>query len=92
MLLLAWKLLTSNEQWAQLCRSGFLHQGQPKTHHITYSIWIGMKPMIKIVYHHSIWTIGTGTDVNFWTDNWLDKPIVKHWHLPEYACNALVFI
>jgi len=35
LLLLAWKLITSEEQWAIICRDRFLHNHQPKAHHIT---------------------------------------------------------
>lgn len=57
---LAWKLLTSNEPWAQLCRVRFLNQGKAKNYHFSSSIWLGMKPFLVHIFEHATWSIGNG--------------------------------
>lgn len=38
LIFLAWKLLSSNEQWAINCRNRFLKDGNPKKHYISSSV------------------------------------------------------
>jgi len=82
LLLLAWKLLTSEEQWATVCRDRFLHNHKPKTHHITSSVWHGMKSHIQYILDHASWSVGNGQKISFWTDKWLDTSIAERWHIP----------
>jgi len=72
LLYICWQLLTSNEQWAKLCRVRFLKQGKAKMYHITSSIWPGLKHLVSLIQEKAIWT-----------DNWIDIPIVDHWQLPD---------
>jgi len=50
MLHLTWSLLTSNEQWASLCRARFLCHGKPKSNYIMSSVWPGMKHYISSIF------------------------------------------
>jgi hypothetical protein len=45
LLFLTWKLLTSDEQWAHICKARFLNNHKPKVHYLTSSVWHGMKPV-----------------------------------------------
>lgn len=38
---------------------------------------------------HSCWQIGDGKSINFWTDRWLDKPIVEHMNIPAAYSSSL---
>jgi len=95
---LSWKLLTSNEQWAQLCRARYLRKGKPVNYHLSSSVWHGMKSHVMTLYHHPTWTIGNGQNIHFWTDTWLDKTIVEilnihdslHHELDMYASDYIV--
>jgi len=83
LLYLCWQLPTSNEQWARLCRVRFLKQGKAKMYHIRSSIWPGLKHLVSIIQQKATWRVGNGENILFWTDNWIDIPIVDHWQLPE---------
>lgn len=47
------KFLTSQDQWAQLCRHILLSNAKPKNHYIHSSIWIGLKSWVDVVIQHS---------------------------------------
>jgi hypothetical protein len=40
---LYWKLLSSHNQWAAMCRARFLRFGMPTSTHLKSSIWHGIK-------------------------------------------------
>jgi len=57
---LTWKLLTSNEQWAVLCRARFSRQGKPKSNYFTSSVWHGMKlSIISMITHPGLLVMGS---------------------------------
>lgn len=89
LLLLTWKLYTSNEQWANICRTRFLNKHKPKTHHLTSSVWTGMKPHIHYILTHSNWSIGNGKNISFWADRWLEHTIVDLWNIPPSVLNEI---
>jgi len=65
LIFLTWKLLSSNEQWAVICRQRFLTDGKPKKHYITSSMWPCMKQHLQFVINHSSWSVGTGSCIRF---------------------------
>jgi hypothetical protein len=76
MLQLCWKFLSSDEQWASLCRAKYLRHGKPVNTYVKSSIWYGIKHHVSTVKANTIWLIGSGQSVFFWTDNWLGTPLV----------------
>jgi len=80
---LTWQLLTSEEHWAHIGRTRFLHKGLPKAHYITSSVWPGMKKHVTIILEHAIWSVGNGKSINFWSDKWLESPIADQWGIPH---------
>ena len=86
---LTWQLLTSEESWAQLCKTRFLQNGRPKAHYITSSVWHGMKHNISLVLSHSKWYVGNGCNINFWADNWIERTIAEHWGIPHSILHSL---
>ena len=88
-LYLTWQLLTSEESWTHICKTRFLQNGKPKTHYITSSIWPGMKHNFSLILAHSIWSVGNGRNINFWTDNWIDRPIADQWSIPLSILHSL---
>lgn len=89
LLFLAWKLLTSEENWAYICRERFLNNFKPKNHYITSSIWPGMKTQIQFIMDHSTWSIGNGKSISFYTDKWLESTIAEHWSIPSTILPAI---
>lgn len=82
LLFLTWKLLTSNEQWAAICRHRFLKDGKPKRNYFTSSVWPGLRQHIHFVLDHTTWSVGDGHCIRFWTDRWLDNTIASKWNIP----------
>ncbi|MCI92272.1 hypothetical protein A2U01_0113568, partial [Trifolium medium] len=49
-----------------------------------------MKHHIAFVKEHSFWLLGDGSQINFWTDKWLqDSPIADIIQIPPNACHLL---
>ena len=86
---LTWQLLTSEESWAQLCKTRFLQNGRSKAHYFTSSVWPGMKHNISLVLSHSKWSVGNGCNINFWADNWIERTIAEHWGIPHSILHSL---
>ncbi|CAJ2657200.1 unnamed protein product [Trifolium pratense] len=82
LLLLCWKFLSSNDDWARLCRARFLRARMPAAHFIRSSVWPGIKPHISTVQQQSRWLIGSGDAVLFWSDNWLGDKLLDLLHIP----------
>jgi hypothetical protein len=51
---LCWTLVTSEDQWAQMCRARYIKNGIPVNYKISSSVWSGMKAHIRLVYENSI--------------------------------------
>lgn len=93
MMKLCWDLVSTNEQWVVMLRSRILKDHMPISHHISSSVWSGLKPFISSVSIHSRWILGNGCSINFWKDRWLSSPIVDFLQIPVHLhkhLNALV--
>ncbi|PNY13123.1 hypothetical protein L195_g009771 [Trifolium pratense] len=60
LLQLSWKFLSSDEQWATLCRAKYLKHGNPAQTYMKSSIWHGIKDHVPTVKANTIWLIGSG--------------------------------
>jgi len=89
LLLLAWQLITSNEQWAHICRARFLNNYTPKSNYITSSVWPRLKSNIQYIFDHAVWSVGDGRNIRFWTDKWLNSTIAEHWNIPPSLIPAI---
>ncbi|GAU48881.1 hypothetical protein TSUD_406600 [Trifolium subterraneum] len=85
MLHLCWNLFSSKDQWAELCRARFLKFCLPTHTYLRSSIWYGIKPHVHMVRDNSKWIIGTGTDISFWLDTWLDDSLAAKFEFPMAA-------
>lgn len=84
MLFLCWKLITSDEQWALMCRKRFFITSSPIKHHIASSIWLRLKPFVQPVLNNSNWNIGNVENVLFWKDMWPGEPLVQSLSIPTH--------
>nr|ABD32279.2 reverse transcriptase, putative [Medicago truncatula] len=75
-LLLAWQFSTADSQWAALMHHRFLKHGTPLQHYFLSSMWGGIKEHLSTISSNSIWIVGTGANINLWTDNWLGIRLV----------------
>jgi len=41
-----------------------------------------MKPHIHYILEHASWSVGSGKNISFWFDRWLDFSIADHWNIP----------
>lgn len=76
MLKLCWQLVSSNKQWAVLLKARALVNNQPIQHHLTSSVWAGLKLYINTVLANCRWHVGDVCRIDFWKDRWLSAPIV----------------
>jgi hypothetical protein len=83
LIFLTWKLITSKEKWAHICRERFLIGSKPKQHYVNSSVWPGLKTHIQFIFEHSTWSVGNGRSISFYTDRWLDYIIADHWQIPD---------
>jgi hypothetical protein len=72
-----WSLFSSNDQWARLCRHRFLRCNYPIVYYVKSSIWARIKHFTDNILDNSIWLIGDGTRIGYWTDNWLGVTLVE---------------
>ncbi|PNX78083.1 putative reverse transcriptase [Trifolium pratense] len=75
-------MLSSQDQWAVMCRARFLRWGQPSCSFFKSSVWHGIKQHVPTVKMNSRWLIGTGHSVLFWLDNLLQEPLVDMFNFP----------
>jgi hypothetical protein len=95
---LSWDLLAEDNQWSNLLKRRYFSYGQPSKRYFKSSVWSGIKAHIGTVLMNSVWIVGTGDRINFWTDNWLGEPLVDllglevelHGHLQGRLSEAIV--
>ncbi|CAJ2666292.1 unnamed protein product [Trifolium pratense] len=86
---LGWKLMTSSDQWAVMCRALFLRHGKPASSLFHSSIWHGIKLHFTDVLSNSRWLIGKGDTISFWKDNWLGSSLVGLLNIPLHIHKSL---
>lgn len=67
----------------ELLRAKVFHNSKPVLHHVSSSIWAGLKHYVSSVLLNCKWHLGDGERINFWTDSWIDKPVVNYLQIPE---------
>ncbi|GAU21095.1 hypothetical protein TSUD_10120 [Trifolium subterraneum] len=67
---LCWDLLNSQEQWAVLIKSRVFRGHRCITRHIFSSIWSSVHSHFSTVWDNSVFIVGDGKEINFWTDRW----------------------
>jgi hypothetical protein len=77
---LAWDMLANDTQWTRLFKKRYFSKGKPISHHVKSSVWSGIKTQIVTALDNSLWIVGTGEKIQFWTDNWLGEPLVDLLH------------
>ncbi|OIW19242.1 hypothetical protein TanjilG_20367 [Lupinus angustifolius] len=93
MLKLAWEMLTLNLDWVVSGIKRSLNNNTISTRYFKSSIWVGVKFSMEEAMSNSIWMVGNGNSINFWTDNWIGYLIVTDMGLPrniQLSLSALV--
>jgi len=73
---LAWDLFSKETQWSILFKKCYFSNGKPIAHHFKSSVWSSIKVQIDSAMENSLWIVGTGEKIQFWTDNWLGESLV----------------
>lgn len=79
---LCWDMLNSSEDWALLIKSIILRNKSAIKYHIFSSIWRCVKEALPVILENSLWLLGKGNEIIFWTDEWCDQPLT---HLFSYT-------
>ncbi|KAF1871994.1 hypothetical protein Lal_00012213 [Lupinus albus] len=90
MLKLSWEMMASPRDWAVFCRQRFGKSSFPSKRHFKSSIWSGIKPNWFKALKNSLFLVGNGHDINFWTDNWLGDPLDEIHQITETLHNSLL--
>lgn len=80
---LCWNLLSSRSQWASFLKARFFGKHDPRSSFLGSSIWPAVHGFIGTVLDNSVWQLGDGRSIKFWTDNWLSNPIVDMLQIPS---------
>lgn len=72
---LSWDVMCSNAGWAEFLRARFMKLKQPVSSYVKSSIWYGIRRFMNIVRSNTTWIIGDATQINFWKDRWMRKPV-----------------
>ncbi|KAL6139472.1 hypothetical protein ACLB2K_057776 [Fragaria x ananassa] len=81
LLTMGWRVLTANSALGVFARSRFSISHHMKSRYLCSSLWHGLRVSLPILFQNSKWLIGDGNSVNFWSDKWLDVPIVDKLHI-----------
>ena len=73
---LAWDFRTTESQWTAIVKRRYFTHGQPIMRYCQSSIWPGIRAHLGTIMANSVWVVGTGENINFWTNNWLGDPLV----------------
>jgi len=86
---LCWELFNSEEQWASLLRNRVCRGSRCISHHVSSSLWNGLKGEYHNVLDNSFWLIGNGNKVSFWSDNWCGEPLSYLYQISAEMINML---
>lgn len=76
-------------QWAALILARVCIKGVYIQHHISLSIWIGLKAYLYTTLANCRWPLGDGCSINFWNDRWLSQPFVDFLQCPRSMNNFI---
>lgn len=82
-------MVSSTTQWAVFIQARFMKKGCFKLNYIKYSIWPGIKIHLSTVMENACWQIGNGKLIKFWSDRWMDSPIVEAASIPAILHSEL---
>ncbi|XP_058783003.1 uncharacterized protein LOC131657648 [Vicia villosa] len=71
------------KSWSNLLKARVKRNGRIIKYSIKSSIWHEIQEAHGTVMENCMWSIGNGTRVNFWLDNWLGQSLASKFHIPE---------
>lgn len=86
---LYWEFVNSDKDWASLLRARVLRKHGTISYRIFSSVWSSIKGQISVMKENSSWQLGNGSEIRFWTDNWLDDSLVNICNIPAHLHSNL---
>jgi hypothetical protein len=86
---LCWSLLNSDASWALLLRDRVVRKRRVILHHVFSSLWSSLKDEFKVIMDNSVWLLGNGRNINFWTDSWCGNPLIDQLNIPVHIGDLL---
>ncbi|PRQ35239.1 putative ribonuclease H-like domain, reverse transcriptase zinc-binding domain-containing protein [Rosa chinensis] len=71
-----WEIYSSSAVSCLFIRNIFWRGGLMRRSYVPSSIWPGVKKFWSVVMENAQWLIGQGTNISFWRDNFMGKPII----------------
>ncbi|XP_057782626.1 uncharacterized protein LOC131000636 [Salvia miltiorrhiza] len=91
MLRLGWLLITADSMGFQLFRQRYLDAClRPRSPWFSSTIWLGTRAAIQTLVSDTHCSIGSGSTILFWTDNWLGYRLVDRIGIPDTFHHALL--
>ncbi|XP_057812491.1 uncharacterized protein LOC131026578 [Salvia miltiorrhiza] len=88
---LGWLLLTADSFGFQLFRQRYLDEClRPRSLWFSSTIWLGTRSVIHSLVSDTHCSIGTGSSVLFWLDNWLGYRLVDRIDIPTAVHHSLM--
>jgi len=87
---MCWDLINSDDQWAKLLKQRVIRGNRCIRHHISSSLWSSFKYKFADFQENTIWMLGNGNDIGFWTDKWCDEPLVETLQIPDNIHTHLI--
>jgi ribonuclease HI len=86
---MCWCMLNSQASWASLLRDRVIKNGRAIRYHVFSSLWSGIKDQFAVILDNSVWLLGNGNHINFWTDRWCGDPLVEQLAIPHNLRDSL---
>lgn len=90
---LSWNVIAINSQWSCLIKARCFRNRLPCSNYIRSSIWPGLSQFLQSIIDNCCWKLGTGMQINFWSDRWLSQPIVDIMRIPsDMQCSLTAIV
>ncbi|XP_024156000.1 uncharacterized protein LOC112163980 [Rosa chinensis] len=85
-----WEVAEGSSTSTIFLKDRFLKAGlHPKLSSLKSSIWLGLKKQWNVILQKARWLIGNGLKVNFWTDNWMGRPLIDFCYIDASLRSSL---
>lgn len=86
---LSWDIMKGIGPLRNLKEHYFHKDGSVRNFRWASSIWPSIHPHASRLYSSSRWLIGTRSEVDFWSDNWLGYRIIDRIQVPQHIRQTL---
>jgi hypothetical protein len=73
----------NESSWARLLRDRVITKRRIIQYNVYSSLWSSIKDEYDVILSNSVWLLGNGKDINFWSDSWCGRPLVEQFNIPH---------